>query len=111
MANSDKSTCLIWELKVQLYHLLARATHVVWYLQQTHYNQLLLMSFLVNPLSSNNLHDAGFIHYLYMKVVCLFPRDLTLTTDHSIARYIARCYPSFGLYGKNTLQASEVSRA
>ncbi|CAH3119198.1 unnamed protein product [Porites lobata] len=34
--------------------------------------------------------------------------DLTLTTDHSIARYIARCHPALGLYGRNPLQASEV---
>ncbi|XP_068687645.1 bifunctional glutamate/proline--tRNA ligase-like [Montipora foliosa] len=34
--------------------------------------------------------------------------ELTLTTDHSISRYIARSFPAEGLYGKNPLQASEV---
>ena len=37
-------------------------------------------------------------------------RDLTLSRDHSVARYLARCYPALGLYGKNALQASEVSQ-
>ena len=39
-----------------------------------------------------------------------FSRDLTLRRDHSVARYLARCYPALGLYGKNALQASEVSK-
>ncbi|KAJ7378547.1 Bifunctional glutamate/proline--tRNA ligase [Desmophyllum pertusum] len=34
--------------------------------------------------------------------------DLTLSSDHSIARYLARCHPALGLYGNNSLQASEV---
>ncbi|XP_058947163.2 bifunctional glutamate/proline--tRNA ligase [Pocillopora verrucosa] len=34
--------------------------------------------------------------------------DLILSSDHSIARYLARKYPALGLYGKDTLQASEV---
>ncbi|XP_067018170.1 bifunctional glutamate/proline--tRNA ligase-like [Acropora muricata] len=34
--------------------------------------------------------------------------ELTLKTDHAIARYLARCFPDQGLYGKNPLQASEV---
>ncbi|RMX52849.1 hypothetical protein pdam_00011314 [Pocillopora damicornis] len=33
--------------------------------------------------------------------------DLILSSDHSIARYLARKYPALGLYGKDTLQASE----
>ena len=38
-------------------------------------------------------------------------RELTLKTDHAIARYLARCFPDQGLYGKNPLQASEVRKA
>ena len=44
----------------------------------------------------------------FQSPVCTFYRDLTLTTDHSIARYIARLHPALGLYGRNPLQASEV---
>ncbi|PFX18452.1 Bifunctional glutamate/proline--tRNA ligase [Stylophora pistillata] len=34
--------------------------------------------------------------------------DLILSSDHTIARYLARTYPALGLYGKDALQASEV---
>ena len=35
--------------------------------------------------------------------------DLTLASDHAVARHLARSYPGAGLYGKTALEASEVS--
>lgn len=63
----------------------------------------------VTLLTVEHLKETCSIHIEWGDSTALkISEDLTLRRDHSVARYLARCYPALGLYGKNALQASEV---